>query len=456
MDDIYLNNTLLAPTSVNQKEPFYVGCYNITKQSLHLHNSIEIIYVLEGSLEYQLSFYKNTLKKGDMVIINPTEVHSFYSISENASENLVMMIEIDTNFYGLNEYLFYQRPFYYRDLASKAAAVAKLYMADIYQLYIQDKNESQKELLNKMNELTDFIKINFQSHFYVLSSNSICSFKGQDLHLKRLGSIRYYLKMHFEEKITLEDIAAFLRINKYYLSHLISEGFQASFPELLNHTRSDRAMVLLLGTDYTLEYICSKTGFSSYNCFVSYFKKYTDLSPKEFRKKYRKYTCTKEPFVCAKINDQKKILRILKSANQTYPGDIDQRNVKERKEGLLYRSFPIEIEKNETAIFFLNGLDITANFYLQIFKKFRDCNNDNLFILEYDISEHAPNLYSANIKELVQNIKSFLCSDIIPNLSLKSDNVSESLALSTHVKPGDTLLFVVNGIYSLSVSGELL
>ena len=75
--------------------PVNISYYNIHNYPTHWHNSTEIIYVLEGSINISIDTDSFTLKENEVEIINPDECHSFSS--EN--DNKVLIFQIDPDFF---------------------------------------------------------------------------------------------------------------------------------------------------------------------------------------------------------------------------------------------------------------------------------------------------------------------------------------------------------------------
>ena len=63
--------------------PVNISYYNIHNYPTHWHNSTEIIYVLEGSINNSIDTDSFTLKENEVEIINPDECHSFSSENDN-------------------------------------------------------------------------------------------------------------------------------------------------------------------------------------------------------------------------------------------------------------------------------------------------------------------------------------------------------------------------------------
>ena len=92
-----------------------------------------------------------------------------------------------------------------------------------------------------------------------------------------------YISRHFTENITLKDVAAHVNLNPAYFSSMFKQSSGSSFKEYLNMVRVEESKRLLANTDYSVIDIAVATGFSDQSYFSKTFKKYTGLSPKQYR-----------------------------------------------------------------------------------------------------------------------------------------------------------------------------
>ncbi len=90
--------------------------------------------------------------------------------------------------------------------------------------------------------------------------------------------------------LRITDVSRMLKTNRTYVSSVISNDFQSSFCDLINHYRVDYSKKLLLHPNiYILEYVSNESGFASVNSFLRAFKKETGITPGQFRKQLTKF-----------------------------------------------------------------------------------------------------------------------------------------------------------------------
>ena len=94
-----------------------------------------------------------------------------------------------------------------------------------------------------------------------------------------------YLSCHFQEDISLNQIAKEFGYNPKYLSHALHELTGIHFSRLLSLYRVENAKKLLLSHKVlTIAEIAQSSGFSAVNTFNRVFKEMTGVTPSEYRK----------------------------------------------------------------------------------------------------------------------------------------------------------------------------
>lgn len=93
-----------------------------------------------------------------------------------------------------------------------------------------------------------------------------------------------YVRNHYAEKITGEQIAEELEISYGYFSHLFKKQIGISFVKYLNKYRMDKAEELLKNTNLKVYEIAEKVGIPEYIYFAQVFRNVKGVSPTDIRK----------------------------------------------------------------------------------------------------------------------------------------------------------------------------
>ena len=92
-----------------------------------------------------------------------------------------------------------------------------------------------------------------------------------------------YISQNFANPLSLEDVADQVHLNPTYFSTMFKQSTGSSFKEYLNMVRIEESKRLLANTDYSLIDIAVATGFEDQSYFSKVFKKFTGLTPKQYR-----------------------------------------------------------------------------------------------------------------------------------------------------------------------------
>ena len=96
-----------------------------------------------------------------------------------------------------------------------------------------------------------------------------------------------YINKHFREKIYLEDIAEEMGVSNTYLSRLFSKETGTRIQDYIVQCRVDRAANLLIYSDQSIAFIAEYVNFPSQSYFGNVFKKYKQMTPREYREQYK-------------------------------------------------------------------------------------------------------------------------------------------------------------------------
>ncbi len=96
-----------------------------------------------------------------------------------------------------------------------------------------------------------------------------------------------YIDLNFTEDINLKKMSSMYNITPFYFSKLFHQHVKINFKEYLLKSRIKEAKKKLVYSNSNIIEIAFNIGFQDSNYFSYVFKKYTDLTPTQYRKMYK-------------------------------------------------------------------------------------------------------------------------------------------------------------------------
>ena len=111
--------------------------------------------------------------------------------------------------------------------------------------------------------------------------------ENSEKYLNKLLTMMEVEKPHLNNDLTLQKLSESLSISQHHLSQIINEKLNQNFFDFINSYRIEEAKILLLdkrGELLTILAIAEEVGFNSKSAFNIAFKKYTSMTPTQFKK----------------------------------------------------------------------------------------------------------------------------------------------------------------------------
>ncbi len=119
--------------------------------------------------------------------------------------------------------------------------------------------------------------------------NLILSNEELDQYYQKLESIIKSKSLYLRPKLCLDDLSIETSIPVKYVKQVLSEKLNLTFFEFISKYKIRRAKRLLTKIDddhFSISNVAIESGFNTDESFVALFKKYTNMSPENYRIKY--------------------------------------------------------------------------------------------------------------------------------------------------------------------------
>jgi AraC family transcriptional regulator len=92
-----------------------------------------------------------------------------------------------------------------------------------------------------------------------------------------------YIQEHFDQPLTLDEIASEIQMSPHYFASLFKQSVGVTPYQYITNCRIERAKYLLAHSNLTVLDICAQVGFQSQSAFTRTFRKQTATTPKAYR-----------------------------------------------------------------------------------------------------------------------------------------------------------------------------
>ncbi len=229
-------------------------CFDIPSHKIEYY---ELTFILKGTMTYYANGEKIVLKKDDAVFLKPGTIRS-----RERGEGHVHYISF--NFLVKPEV---NLPFD-KHLKNIVNDDIKKLVSVLHFKHILDKFHSKEKCLNILNyilyEIIDFTKLKSSNEYVVRIFN--------------------YIAEHLNEKISLKDVAEFIHLSKEYTAYIFKRETGTTLSAYINEQKILISKKLILKENMTLNEISAHLNFVNYYYFSKTFKRYTGMSPSQYKK----------------------------------------------------------------------------------------------------------------------------------------------------------------------------
>lgn len=234
----------------------------------HLHNHIELVYMIEGRAKAFVDSRECIICTGDAFIVFPNKIHQYQKIDNENSFVSIFPPELCPEFQNIFKHKVPVSP-----VIKNAAENNKILPIIKNIVEINKEKTSFYDTLNK-----GYFLVLLSELFQLMEFEESKSSDGNTI-----KTILNYCSENYSRDIQLESISQALHISKYYISHLFSQKLHMGFNEYIGMLRISDACKLLVSQDKSITEVAYSVGFNSTRSFNRLFLKYTGTTPKQYK-----------------------------------------------------------------------------------------------------------------------------------------------------------------------------
>ncbi len=299
--DIPINSNRMETTRIGTFDfPLAVHENELKKNVLgfvnwHWHYEFQLTYVVRGTISVFFNQQTIDLHEGQGIYINPEVLHMI----RDRYDSDAMFISLDVSPKLLTSFpnSVFERSYVKPVFCSSAADAVILDPGVFWQKKILDEAMSI-ELDYKSRSFGWELAVS--SSLYAIWKELVChlheSLTEHDAPAadgarmrrnQRIKEILSYIREHFTEKITLDEIAKHLHLSTNECCRFFKKNMNCTLFEYITEYRLSKSMELLEHTDLPVSQIAYESGFGSSSYFIEKFRKNVGMTPAAFRKARR-------------------------------------------------------------------------------------------------------------------------------------------------------------------------
>lgn len=278
----------LEKAKAKANESISIGIFqdNLEKIQMHYHDTYEISFITEGKGKRIVADSVETFQPGDLVFLAPGLPHVWIADSDAYSPNSRTLEMV------------------YMQFGADLLPAAQLRIPEFENLsFALSKAERGlgitgntlnhvSELMLQLPYLRGFDRMLYLYRIleYIGSSTDCIQLASTAYHKKRFSMNDHRIKLmheflmtHFTEEINLKTLADMVGMAEGSLCRYFRQKLDTTILDYLTRIRIEFACDLLLDFNRSITDVCYESGFNNISHFNKQFRKYTKMSPSEFR-----------------------------------------------------------------------------------------------------------------------------------------------------------------------------
>jgi len=255
-------------------------------ETLHFHQNIELLYVLEGQLKLEVEDEIYELEHDDLIIMNMNQKHAYHADEEILLGHIYFSAQELTELLNQDLILFWCNS-----------------VIDRSEAY-EEVRRTIKQIFNQSSPQTGQGKILLSSLYYqllhILTNNFLVQSYDKrfeqivNKYDERTQKILAYIHSNYKKQMSLEELSKKLYLSSAYLSKYIKKQLGMTFIEYLNNIRLHHAVSELLYTDHSIMRIALDSGFPNTASLNKVFKGTYHTTPSAYQAEKKKKTVIKK------------------------------------------------------------------------------------------------------------------------------------------------------------------
>lgn len=263
---------------------FEGGC---CKPLWHIHPEYELVYIHSGSAVRHIGCNVSCYEDGDLMLIGSNIPHSnLGNVDFPDNHEIVVQMGVEFIENKLNSITEFQQ---ITDLFKRSGYGISFNKSIKQQVGGMLKELIELEPFEKLLKLLKIFKVLAQTKDYQLLNVDLATVEIQSNDYSRIQKINSYVANHYEQTIQLKEMAHLTGLTETSFSRFFRKVTGKTFSTFLNEYRIQKASSFLIDCNNSITEVMLASGFTEPAHFSRTFKRITNQTPSEYRKKRKNW-----------------------------------------------------------------------------------------------------------------------------------------------------------------------
>ncbi|QQU92016.1 AraC family transcriptional regulator [Corynebacterium aurimucosum] len=282
MSEFYAEHTPPARSAAWRQYVYDIGSYHY-----NWHSPIELLTILGGSVEINRASGTRVLSRGDVVLFNSNEGHATMSLEprEGTASAQALLIHLDTSYVAsFNRGFIPQFSCCSTDFSGTHLGISELRKLSSQMMLEAQKVDSLSKEVAQESRLAAICAVLYRDFF---EGDAPAARSADAERLQEMRRVIEYVDEHYQQKITLRNLADFAGYSPAYFSDLFSSVVGIPVSEYITRVRLAEAVQLLRRTDWPITDVALAAGFPDNKALSLAFRRAFSKTASQYRKQLR-------------------------------------------------------------------------------------------------------------------------------------------------------------------------
>lgn len=270
-----------------RRDKMRISVLDTTDEPEHFHQDIELLYVLEGTMDVIVGEQVTHMEPEDVLVVNANKKHRLKGSEDILYVRFAILYQLVSDVLRSMDVIFWCD-------STRGQSERYSQLREVLKILLNHYLETRGSTANFGHIALCYRVMDILSMYFLVQAADKEDMDEKEKFEDRLLQINNYIRTNYSQPISLKELADKLYLSNGYLSRFFKRNYGMSFAEYLTNIRLYHAVDELLYGNTPITRIAYDNGFANVAIFNKAFKKAYGETPSSFRKKAKEQTKTEE------------------------------------------------------------------------------------------------------------------------------------------------------------------